>query len=77
MTDTRETQRQRLLDALRQGPVTTDQAKDLGIASPGRSVWELRHWQKVRIATLLSDNKKTKGWMYVLLPDQIHEGINS
>lgn len=75
MTNTHEAQRDRLLDALRRGPVTTDQAKEaLQIPQPGPRVWELRHWQGVQIATLLAhqeeDGRRKRVALYVLMADQ-------
>lgn len=74
-TNNHEAQRDRLLDALRKGPVTTDQAKEaLEIPQPGPRIWELRHWRGVRIATLIAHQdgvgRKKRTALYVLMADQ-------
>ena len=75
MTNTHETQRDRLLDALKQGPVSTDQAKEaLKIPQPGPRIWELRHRKGLRIATLIAHEdgagRRKRTALYVLMTDQ-------
>ena len=49
--DTMAEQRTRLLDRLRCGPLTADQARqELGIPHPAARIWELRHGFGVSIA---------------------------
>jgi Helix-turn-helix domain len=76
MTDTTHLQRQRLMDALRRGPLTIDQARsDLRIPNPGSRVYELRHSLGVNIVTLTShksgdDGGRQKVSVYVLMAEQ-------
>ena len=75
MTDTVNRQRQRLMDALKRGPISVDQARnDLRIPNPGHRVFELRHSLGVDIATLTAHRKDEDGTqrkisLYVLVAD--------
>ena len=62
--NTMATQRARLLERLRAGPVSPEEARDdLGITQPSARVWELRRTMGVDIVTVSSG----KGSVYVLM----------
>ena len=74
--DSTHKQRTRLLDALRHGPITVDQARmSLGISNPGARVFELRHSLGANIVTLSThqpqeDGSRRRVAAYVLMESQ-------
>ena len=68
MTNARSTmasQRARLMERLKAGPVSPEEARDdLGITQPSARIWELRRTMGVNIATVSSG----KSSVYVLMP---------
>jgi hypothetical protein len=58
-------QRAQLLERLRAGPLSSDEARQMGITAPSARVFELRHDLNVNIATVSTG----KNALYVLMPD--------
>lgn len=69
-----ESQRMRLLDALRKGPVTTLEARrDLDVLMPAARVFELRHLgrniQTIRVEQATDAGRTHNVAKYLLMPD--------
>ena len=75
-----QAQRQRLLDALRKGPVSTIEARrDLDLMMPGTRIHELRHKHghlidMIWVQKPMDSGKLHRVGLYILRPADTHEG---
>lgn len=60
-----QAQEQRLIEALREGPKTTDELRALGIFQPNARIWALRHKRGYEIITVRYDGLGADGYWHV------------